>query len=841
MFTRKISLSPSLALFTSAFLIFFFTLLNGYLLNLIGDYKADARLVVAGLIVEMLGAILYARRFLRIERDPLELAGFLLVTIFVWWYFVFASLPTLMPPTLSSDAVRVYLQTVFSFPEGKLVSWYPAGGAFVAAMFSRWMGWEPLRVLHLVAASFLALSAGAAYGMTRAALAGKRFSQIFALAAPALLFVPWSYFAGIIISEQYFFAQAFAQYFILAALWFAARYAQDTRALFAILFGAALLGIVAAYPYFVPLALAVFVVTVMLSYRLSRFERGTGVRIGIVLAIFLALIALAALAIERGGILEIAAAGRIATVAGVGDGGVTNPSLDNLGGLFFILPAFAGIPFAWRAGARGRALIAFLIAWVLQLIALTLAQPLLKISDYRLDKTFYILVYPLAMLGALALAALVQPALRRVYLSPRGRVAAFVAVALALGAAVWIARPPKVFAPFTETELQLARWAKENLNTYEIAYLDPVPVRAYWLAFGIWRETLPNEWFQWIPAGVKMGPATFEEWLANPAWHPYVLVRDLPATRADARLVKQIGDRAILERAPAPRDEPRPTFLSPWYFGATMRLVGYDLASPLINANSPFTFRAYTEAIYPPPATVDWRVEIVARDGKIIGASARAPFDNFYPLQRVPPGATARDLWTIPLAANAAPGAYEVRLGLYRRENGEPIAVWHASETDLVHRRLLNAAPIAQIKLPLAPPSAAEWRQAKILDARVGENFALARYALAYDRAAQRARITLYWRGIAKSKSAFTVFVHLLDASGNILAQKDAEPLNGAYPTFIWDAGEIVREEYEFKLPADAAPKTIVIGMYAQPSLARLPVFDASGAPVGDRIELPME
>jgi hypothetical protein len=77
-------------------------------------------------------------------------------------------------------------------------------------MFSHWLGWAPLRVLHLTAASFVALSAGAVYGVTCALLPRRRVSRIAALLAPALLFVPWSYFAGIIDGEQYFFAQALA-------------------------------------------------------------------------------------------------------------------------------------------------------------------------------------------------------------------------------------------------------------------------------------------------------------------------------------------------------------------------------------------------------------------------------------------------------------------------------------------------------------------------------------------------------------------------------------------------------------------------------------------------------
>src|SRR5574341_1363642 len=216
--SNSVSISTSQAPFTFFFLLFFFTVLHGYLLNLVSGYRANALLVTIGVVVELMVAGACARGRISIQRDPLELAGFMIVVVGVWFYFVAASLPTLLPPTQSEDAVRVYLQVLFSYPEGKLVSWYPAGGAFLAAMFSHWLGWAPLRVLHPTAASFVALGAGAVYGMTCALLPRKRTSKILALLAPALLFVPWSYFAGIIDWEQYFYAQAFGHVFVLAAL-----------------------------------------------------------------------------------------------------------------------------------------------------------------------------------------------------------------------------------------------------------------------------------------------------------------------------------------------------------------------------------------------------------------------------------------------------------------------------------------------------------------------------------------------------------------------------------------------------------------------------------------------
>ncbi len=827
----RVSVSISQALFSVVFLIFFFTLLGGYLQNIAAGYRANTWLTLAVVVIGLALALWAAYGRVAVESDPLELAGFLLVVSGVWLYFIAPALPTLLPPTQSSDAVRVYQQVLFSYPEGKLVSWYPAGGAFLAAMFSHWLGWSPLRVLHPTAASFIALAAGAVYGMTCALLPKNRLSKIVALLAPALLFVPWSYFVGIVDWEQYFFAQALAQWFILAALWYTASYADQPSWIFAALLGAALLATVAAYPIFVALPLALFAL-VVLARVIGEARRRVDVRrtYGALAALgaFLALMALAAVTLQFAGILELAA-GKISTTSSVGPGGVANPSLDTLGGPIFLLLALIGVPLAWRAKGIGRVLIGFLLVWLLQFAALLAIQTFFPLSGYRVDKTFYILVFPLAMLAALALARGIERGVVRVPIAGRAAAAGFIGVALLLSVGVIALRPPKVYAPFTESELQTALWAKANLDTYQISFTDPQTIRAYWLAFGLWRETLPNEWFQWIPAGTKLGPSTFAEWLRDPAWPPWAFVTDVTAQPiAPARVIYQNGASAIVEKNESTPPAPAPQHISRWHFNTAIRLLGYDLPRVSFSPGETITLTTYTESIYPPPVTAGWRMELLNRNGVVVSQTSRDPFDDKYPLQRWPPGRYARDAWSLPLASNLPPGVYTIQLGLYGRVDGTEFPAWFTDPVSgevITNKKPLDAAPLAQIKIPPPPPSVDELRAATPLQARVGDDFVLARYALQYDAAQRALHLTLYWQSAAKTNNDDTVFVHVLDAGGKIVTQKDAPPLDGAYPTSAWDPPEIVKDVYDLTIPADArGPFSIEIGMYVPATLQRLPV-----------------
>jgi hypothetical protein len=87
-------------------------------------------------------------------------------------------------------------------------------------------------------------------------------------------------------------------------------------------------------------------------------------------------------------------------------------------------------------------------------------------------------------------------------------------------------------------------------------------------------------------------------------------------------------------------------------------------------------------------------------------------------------------------------------------------------------------------------------------------------------------RAKLFWQARGALDEDFTVFVHLVDARGKIVAQKDDQPQRGAYPTSLWDAGEVVVDEYALTIPREAAPGAyrVLIGVYRASDGARLSV-----------------
>jgi 4-amino-4-deoxy-L-arabinose transferase-like glycosyltransferase len=83
------------------------------------------------------------------------------------------------------------------------------------------------------------------------------------------------------------------------------------------------------------------------------------------------------------------------------------------------------------------------------------------------------------------------------------------------------------------------------------------------------------------------------------------------------------------------------------------------------------------------------------------------------------------------------------------------------------------------------------------------------------------------WQVTGTTPESWTGFVHLYDAQGNFIASVgDGPPLDGAYPTWAWAAGERLYETRALSLPPDLPPGEyqVQIGFYRADTGERMPV-----------------
>lgn len=93
-------------------------------------------------------------------------------------------------------------------------------------------------------------------------------------------------------------------------------------------------------------------------------------------------------------------------------------------------------------------------------------------------------------------------------------------------------------------------------------------------------------------------------------------------------------------------------------------------------------------------------------------------------------------------------------------------------------------------------------------------------------RPGQALLINLYWRALEPMEEDYMLFVHVIDAQGQIAAQRDVAIRAADYPTSRWRMGELVLDMADTPLPTTLAPGDyqVEIGVYSSADFARLPL-----------------
>jgi hypothetical protein len=143
-----------------------------------------------------------------------------------------------------------------------------------------------------------------------------------------------------------------------------------------------------------------------------------------------------------------------------------------------------------------------------------------------------------------------------------------------------------------------------------------------------------------------------------------------------------------------------------------------------------------------------------------------------------------------------------------------------------------------------APQTVADPRWRARLPRSVEANFSASISLLAYEvyeGEEGSLSLTLYWQALGPIEEDYTVFVHLLDAEGVIVAQGDSPPVEGHYPTSLWRPGELVRDEHRLASGPRDMMKGVrfAVGLYLPDTLERLSVVNAVGCERADHVVLP--
>ena len=215
----------------------------------------------------------------------------------------------------------------------------------------------------------------------------------------------------------------------------------------------------------------------------------------------------------------------------------------------------------------------------------------------------------------------------------------------------------------------------------------------------------------------------------------------------------------------------------------------------------------------------------LVRDEHTAGFSRADPAGPQYPTDRWVPGEILRYTYALPLAADAASGAYQVYVNLYEADGQGTIVPEDVllAGFEVAHRERLFEMPEIDMPMRVTVAESLEFLGYDIDNSAVDAGGTL--------------RFTLYWRALLPMETSYTVFTHLLDAQEVVRGQRDSVPALGQRPTTGWAAGEIIMDAYEMPVNADAPPgdHQIEIGMYDPATGDRPPMTREDGTPIHER------
>ncbi len=259
-------------------------------------------------------------------------------------------------------------------------------------------------------------------------------------------------------------------------------------------------------------------------------------------------------------------------------------------------------------------------------------------------------------------------------------------------------------------------------------------------------------------------------------------------------------------------------------------LVGYRFEPQTITPGDDLYLTLYLQALQPFENGFTTVVHLSAPDDGWVWAWREEWTPRSFPGEWWRPGQVIPERIRVPTTADLPLGAYDLQV--FWRDGDERERHWPIvrdgddSVLDRVFLGYVNAPPYADRSQ--ATPAGARFADAILLDSF---EFSPAVPGEAWD-------VTLFWDALSSPPEDYTVFVHLMDGDGQIVAAHDGMPGENRFPTTAWKPGQIVSDERQLILPADLAAGSyqVNVGLYLLETGERLPVWDTTGVEQADRI-----
>ncbi len=295
-----------------------------------------------------------------------------------------------------------------------------------------------------------------------------------------------------------------------------------------------------------------------------------------------------------------------------------------------------------------------------------------------------------------------------------------------------------------------------------------------------------------------------------------------------------------------------------YYWGMVeVELLGYDLPVREVGPGDVAHLVAYFK--YDEPLTLTMMLRSFPKPGT-------DPLVLETRTERVEPrSGMARVRFDVPVYARTPPGEYNFLLNVsgllgYVSRRGSPESPSSETATpETMHNGGAVLPLTRRLRIVGTPPLEIVTSIPNPRSYRIGQSIHLEGYqAPTQVKPGGQLPVKLCWRAVpvfswtnlatiaGKPTERYTVFVQLVGTqynpktNGPLWAGHDSEPLDGGYPTTQWFVNVPIADTHILTIPSDVPPGEYELwaGMYTQPDIKRLPVYDAQGNLVGDHVIL---
>jgi uncharacterized membrane protein len=198
------------------------------------------------------------------------------------------------------------------------------------------------------------------------------------------------------------------------------------------------------------------------------------------------------------------------------------------------------------------------------------------------------------------------------------------------------------------------------------------------------------------------------------------------------------------------------------------------------------------------PTRYRTRIQLLDSQGHVWAEYDGEPQEGHLPTTLWEPGKTIGDQYALSLPSTMPPGNYQLVASIFEIENERQLGVTSVVAPVKIEKDKSNiTATDLQKRFQLEQPLFVDMQEIRLigfkpLPASVATNSNLT--------------LGVYWRARSKPLGDYHVTIYLVDASGKIQLTQTQQPAAGAYPTTLWDEGEVLLDWHDLAIPAALTP-----------------------------------